>query len=171
MEDRKRNKAVSSAKRKELLRSPRVWRRPLPSIPTVCPVSLCLEWEDWAWGWGGEVSGAGQFISSTKHKQSISNISTKFYVFPPVLFRKEQADAKMFQSASHSSFSPCLMCPRTNLGGQSSGGEAATQHWRIQSVNVPGSTHQTLTASNQCKKLLCKMDFSPFESETRKPAL
>lgn len=46
-----------------------------------------------------------------------------------------------------------------------------TQHRRIQSVNVSGSTRQTLTASNQCKKLLCQMDSFTFVSETRKPAL
>lgn len=56
-------------------------------------------------------------LAVTKHRQSINNISTKFYVFPLVLFRKAQTDAQTFLSAHDSSFRACLICPRTNSGG------------------------------------------------------
>lgn len=94
MVDRKRNKAVFSAKGKELLRSVR-------KTDTITPYSYSEPRHHCVWngrigyrGGVGKCQELDNLLAAIKHQQSINNTSTKFYVFPPVLLRKEQADAK-----------------------------------------------------------------------------
>lgn len=76
---------------------------------------------------GGGCQELDNLLAVIKHRQSINNISTKFYVFPLVLFRKAQIDAQTFLSAHDSSFRACLKCPWINLRGQNRRGRPPWQ--------------------------------------------